>query len=366
MTMVVFRLLYPNSVFMNRGNHESRNQNSWMGFEDEIFTKYDGAAVGDIGRANRVLFLFQAFFDTLPLCALVQEKIFVAHGGLSSRDGVTLTHLKAISRKREPPLHQHSFEDKVFEDLLWSDPRNINGRQPSERGAGVEFGPDVTNHFCATNRVALVVRSHECVPEGFEVLHGGRLITLFSASRYCGTQTNKGAFLSLGVDLQPEIQQFYAHPLQETDFGLPESKRKALQETRLENDNIRMIAERICDHKTSLFWYFTQHEAEKKGYVPRLVWAEGLRSVLHLDIPFLNYSKSLVQMSGDLGVNYARFLNRFRIENAVLDNSGWQENVISNICTKIYLAMGAGNMTEAFRLFDGDANGYVRTTIKKK
>ena len=68
----------------------------------------------------------------------------------------------------------------------------LRGRRPSDRGAGVEFGPDVTNQFCITNSIALVLRSHECVQEGYEVLHDGRLITIFSASRYCGTQTNKG------------------------------------------------------------------------------------------------------------------------------------------------------------------------------
>ena len=355
MTMMCFKLLYPNGVFLNRGNHESRNQNSWMGFEDEIWSKYDGNPDGDSSRASRIFNLFQSCFDSLPLCTLVQKKIFVTHGGLSSRDGVTLTHLRGISRRREPPLHQTGFEDQVFEDLLWSDPRNIQGRQPSERGAGIEFGQDVTNNFCAVNRVALIVRSHECVPEGFEVLHGGRLITLFSASRYCGTQTNKGAFLSLGEDLQPEIQQFYAHPMNQTDFGMPQDK----MEVALEEDNLRMIAERICDHKPSLFWYFTQHDEEKLGTIPRLVWADGLRGVLQLDLPFLNYQSALVEAEEDNRINYSKFLNRYRIENPSMDQSGLQEVIISTICKKLYKAMGAGNMEEAFRLFDIDANGFI-------
>jgi hypothetical protein len=39
--------------------------------------------------------------------------------------------------------HQHNsvaFEDQLFEAMLWSDPRPIQGRQLSARGAGVEFG----------------------------------------------------------------------------------------------------------------------------------------------------------------------------------------------------------------------------------
>jgi hypothetical protein len=35
-----------------------------------------------------------------------------------------------------------------------------------DRGAGVFFGQDVTERFCTLNGISLVLRSHECVPEG--------------------------------------------------------------------------------------------------------------------------------------------------------------------------------------------------------
>ncbi|KAF0696477.1 Aste57867_12772 [Aphanomyces stellatus] len=358
MTLLCFKLLYPDGVYLNRGNHESRNQNSWMGFEEEIWAKYDGTLEGDPCRASVVYDAFQAFFDSLPLCALVLKKIFVVHGGLFSCDNVTLAHIKAINRKREPPLHQTGFEDKIYEDMLWSDPRTIAGRQPSERGAGTEFGTEVTNNFCAVNRVALVIRSHECVPEGYDVLHGGRLITLFSASRYCGTQMNKGAFLTLGSDLQPEIQQFYGNPLNESEWERPEDEQAKLQEN-LEGDALRMIAERICDHKADLFWYFTQHESEKSGTVPRLVWAEALKSILAMDLPFLLYQTKLAEAEPDNSINYSKFLSRYRIENPAVDASGWQESIISTICKKLYRAMGAGSIEQAFKVFDADGSGTI-------
>jgi hypothetical protein len=46
-------------------------------------------------------------------------------------------------------------------------------------------------------------------------------MTLFSASRYCGMQTNKGAFLSMRSDLQPEIQQYYAHSIKVSPLSMP-------------------------------------------------------------------------------------------------------------------------------------------------
>ena len=47
----------------------------------------------------------------------------------------------------------------------------------------------MTNRFCAQNAVALIVRSHECVPEGFEVLSSVALLdtTAWTAPTLVGT-----------------------------------------------------------------------------------------------------------------------------------------------------------------------------------
>lgn len=361
LTLALFKLLCPESVWLNRGNHESRSQNSWMGFEEEVLWKYNAngsCCGGDKNGARQVYALFQTCFDNLPLCSVVASKIFVVHGGLFARDGVTLTHLKGIKRKREPPLHGSSFEEQLMEELLWSDPRPIRGRQQSERGAGVEFGQDVTNNFCSTNRIALVIRSHECVQEGFQIQHGGRLITLFSASRYCGTQTNKGAFLTLGHDLQPEIQQFYAHSIHQTAFTPPQEEEL---ETRLEDDAIKMILERVVDQKSALYWYFTKADVAHKGELSRVEWAQGMKSTLALDLPFLSLQPRLCELEKSGNINYTRFLERYRIE-MTSGNTGWHNAVIDRICRKLYKALGGGSsqgLAGAFRLFDADADGFV-------
>lgn len=41
----------------------------------------------------------------------------------------------------------------------------------------------------------MIVRAHECVMDGFERFAQGHLITLFSATNYCGTANNAGAIL---------------------------------------------------------------------------------------------------------------------------------------------------------------------------
>jgi hypothetical protein len=39
--------------------------------------------------------------------------------------------------------------------------------------------------------------SHQCVPDGFEYFADGHLITVFSATNYCGRDKNHGALLEV-------------------------------------------------------------------------------------------------------------------------------------------------------------------------
>eukprot|EP01029_Cantina_marsupialis_P027812 TRINITY_DN774033_c0_g1_i1.p1 TRINITY_DN774033_c0_g1~~TRINITY_DN774033_c0_g1_i1.p1 ORF type:complete len:845 (-),score=296.42 TRINITY_DN774033_c0_g1_i1:323-2857(-) len=355
LTIVSFYLLYPGCVFLNRGNHESRAQNSWMGFEDEVLNKFDDLESKQ--QAPFILDYFQQCFDCLPLGAVVAGKIFVVHGGLFGSD-INLKHIDSIKRKREIPIESTSFEDRLFEDLLWSDPRPtanfpkpFRGARRSDRGAGVEFGSDVTTRFCSLNSIALVIRSHECVQDGYEVLHDGRLITIFSASRYCGTMNNKGAFISFGSDLQPEIQQFYAHSMEASVFKSPEER-----EDELEEDTLAMIAERIVDHKPDLYMYYTQNDKEHTGSISRLIWAQGLTEVLALELPWLTYQPKLVDAEDDGNINYTQFLERWEIESRPEDME-WQDAVIEAVCEKLFDI--CSDVKEAYRRFDIDADNSV-------
>lgn len=46
--------------------------------------------------------------------------------------------------------------------------------------------PDRVSDFCKKNKLQLIIRAHECVMDGFERFAQGQLITLFSATNYCG------------------------------------------------------------------------------------------------------------------------------------------------------------------------------------
>ena len=62
------------------------------------------------------------------------------------------------------------------------------------------FGRDVTEAFCARERLQLIVRSHQFVADGVKFMHSGRLVTVFSARNYVRAAKNDAALLLLAVD----------------------------------------------------------------------------------------------------------------------------------------------------------------------
>merc|ERR1712037_638460 len=164
-----FKLLYPDSFFMSRGNHESENMNKMYGFEGEVKAKY----------SSNMCELFTEVYNWLPLCHCLAGKVLVMHGGLFSKDNITLDDIRATERCRQPP------EEGIMCELLWSDPQPMLGRSPSKRGVGCQFGPDVTRKFLDNNQLDYIIRSHEVKDNGYEVTHDGKCITVFSAPNYC-------------------------------------------------------------------------------------------------------------------------------------------------------------------------------------
>ena len=201
-TLLAFKILYPNHFFMARGNHESVNLNQMYGFKNEVNDKY--------GKDERIYICFTEFFKSLPLGHILNKQVLVVHGGLFSKDGVTIEDIKKIDRFKEIP------ESGLMSELLWSDPCKENGRIPSKRGVGMSFGPDVAHKFLTENNLKLLIRSHEVKMNGYEVEPSKEVITIFSAPNYCDQMGNKGAIINFTAkkdkDLEPVFKEFEASP----------------------------------------------------------------------------------------------------------------------------------------------------------
>jgi serine/threonine-protein phosphatase 5 len=81
-----------------------------------------------------LIFHCSQVYNFLPLCHLLNNRVLVMHGGLFSSDTVTIEDLRNVERNRQPP------EEGIMCELLWSDPQPQNGRSPSKRGVGCQFG----------------------------------------------------------------------------------------------------------------------------------------------------------------------------------------------------------------------------------
>ncbi|KAF5751682.1 Serine/threonine-protein phosphatase BSL3 -like protein [Tripterygium wilfordii] len=191
--LLALKVEYQNNVHLIRGNHEAADINALFGFRIECIERMgerDGIWVWH--RINRL-------FNWLPLAALIEKKIICMHGGI----GRSINHVEQIESLQRPITMEAG--SIVLMDLLWSDPTendSVEGLRPNARGPGlVTFGPDRVMEFCNNNDLQLIVRAHECVMDGFERFAQGHLITLFSATNYCGTANNAGAILVLGRDL---------------------------------------------------------------------------------------------------------------------------------------------------------------------
>lgn len=86
--LLLYKLVYPNWVFVNRGNHESSLVNLRHGFQQELLQKYP-----------QDMFLFEFFgelFKWIPVAHLINGKILVIHGGLPDEPDLTIDDLRQI------------------------------------------------------------------------------------------------------------------------------------------------------------------------------------------------------------------------------------------------------------------------------
>ena len=244
---MAYKVKYPENFFMLRGNHECASINRIYGFYDECKRRYN----------IKMWKKFQDVFNVLPFAAIVDEKIFCVHAGLSP-DLNSPEQIKRISRptdvpdsggrpaldrrpaplprparalaaRRSPRASREPGRPKapcscavqlhcrriglrsprrrrpqlalapactagLLCDLLWSDPElDVTGWAENDRGVSYTFGADVVGKFLSKHDFDLVVRAHQVVEDGYEFFADRQLVTIFSAPNYCGEFDNAGA-----------------------------------------------------------------------------------------------------------------------------------------------------------------------------
>jgi diadenosine tetraphosphatase ApaH/serine/threonine PP2A family protein phosphatase len=217
--LAYLKIKHPRSFFLLRGNHESRDVNTTYGLYNDVQTLY-----GHLG----LWYLMNSIFDLLPIAAVIDRRIFCAHGGLSS-SFVFIQQLSTLNRKREiDPANKAGMsplETHAMVDLTWSDPDNVAKFLPNFRGKGQMFGPVQTRHFLYNNgldrgaeteatdpRHGFVARSHQLVQAGWEWVHHGALVTVWSAPNYAYKSANEACVMKVERDQPVRFIKFEKDP----------------------------------------------------------------------------------------------------------------------------------------------------------
>ncbi|KAJ3448332.1 serine/threonine-protein phosphatase pp2a-related [Anaeramoeba flamelloides] len=182
---LLLKVIYPYRITLLRGNHESRGITTTYGFYNECKVKYGSEYIWELAME---------VFDFFQIASIIDNRIFCIHAGLSP--SITFVEqLSLIDRFQEVP------PEGPFTDLLWSDPfSSKEGFKPSARNAGYNFGSKVVDKYLKVNSLELILRSHQLIREGYEILFDGKFATVWSAPNYCYVMNNIASILELPTD----------------------------------------------------------------------------------------------------------------------------------------------------------------------
>lgn len=187
----------PKSFYLLRGNHECRRMTKFFNFRDECIYKYD----------EEVYNAIMDVFDTLPLAAVLAQRYFCVHAGLSP-DLRYIEDLNKIDRFQEIP------RTGAMCDLLWSDPTENKAESEKEdvtkwfrhnqkRGISYIYGKSAVKVFLKSNKIQCIIRGHTVEANGYFMhfqksqKHVPKVITVFSAPNYCDIYKNQAAIIKL-------------------------------------------------------------------------------------------------------------------------------------------------------------------------
>uniref|UniRef100_A0A8K9X7D7 Serine/threonine-protein phosphatase with EF-hands n=1 Tax=Oncorhynchus mykiss TaxID=8022 RepID=A0A8K9X7D7_ONCMY len=357
--LFAYQLLYPDHMTLNRGNHEDHIMNLRYGFTKEVMQKYkthgrdilllvqDVFSLLPIATVidNKVLIVHGGISDMTDLYLLSsierhkvktdckptgtvdpvfpqgqpesprcrsrgqdhgntpkKRRHLTRQGSSSSSSSSSLCSPRGSSRltlcRCLSPSMLSPTDNLQVVDLLWSDPKSQPGCSPNTfRGGGSYFGPDVTRRLLERHGMTLLIRSHECKQEGYEVCHDGQVITIFSASNYYEEGSNRGAYIKLGRELVP---RFFQYQVSRNTRKLTLTQRVNVAE----GSAVRAVQEKLFSHRSELMAAFQQYDTSNSGCISVSEWALVVESVVRLDLPWRTLRPRLARLAPDGSIDY--------------------------------------------------------------
>ncbi|GME87199.1 hypothetical protein B5S31_g1175 [[Candida] boidinii] len=216
--LYAMKLNHPDTFFLLRGNHESKQMTMHFTFHSECILKYSLDVYKESIES----------FKALPIAAIMNKQFFCVHGGIS-RELKKVSDLNRINRFVE------DFPSSgLLCDLMWADPSadydteifdEDDEYDPSsyftenyERGCSFMFTYKASCKFLQENNLLCILRAHQAQDAGYRMYKKTEsqqfpsVITLFSAPNYCGTYGNKAAVLRYEKAVM-NIRQFSSSPV---------------------------------------------------------------------------------------------------------------------------------------------------------
>jgi diadenosine tetraphosphatase ApaH/serine/threonine PP2A family protein phosphatase len=189
--LLALKLKYPTHFCLLRGAHEGRDINRQYGFYVESEKRYGHSGVWS---------LCNDLFAILPYTALIDNRVFCVHSGLSPSLSA-VEHLSLVNRQGE------ARGPSLFWDLCWCDPEDLGpgvAFRSQMRGWSYLFGEQTTKRFLHWNRLKFMVRSHQVVMQGYSWMFDRKLLSIWSVPNYAYTSGNLAALMryeaALGAD----------------------------------------------------------------------------------------------------------------------------------------------------------------------
>ena len=205
MFICALKIVYKDSFFMLRGNHESMGITEVYGFRREVLRKYGSESLYQS---------FESLFNAMPIAAVINNELFCVHGGITGH-AMTIDAIMRLDRFVDIP------NSGALCELLWNDPidESCEFVESTERSIGSMFGVAATDEFSRANGIRMVVRAHQTKKLGFEYCHARRVLTVFSASNYERNIKNYGGVVTVDENMEIEEISFHA-PQKDSDLEL--------------------------------------------------------------------------------------------------------------------------------------------------
>ena len=141
-------------------------------------------------------------FDFLPISAVIDNKIFCVHRGLSP-DITSIDQINLIDRKNM------TIKSGVIYDFLCRSPCDVVDDFYWFRiSRNYLFGNDTVAKFNKQNKIDLIVKSNNLIVEGFKYIFNDQVLTIFSAPNY----KSNASILECDDNLFKKIYVFQSSP----------------------------------------------------------------------------------------------------------------------------------------------------------